>query len=222
MSDPVTTRWVLGQLKREYGPLPRQTTSSPVSELVRTVLSQNTSDVNSDRAYSCLISTFPTWEGILKADEAQVAAAIRSGGLGNIKAGRIQVMLKEILRRRGDLDLSFLRDLPLEMARKWLEELPGVGPKTAACVLLFSLGMPALPVDTHVLRVARRLGLVPGAATANRAQGLLEGVLPAERVYPFHIYLIRHGRLVCRARKPLCRRCVLRQRCPSTLAVESG
>jgi endonuclease-3 len=141
------------------------------------------------------------------------------GGLAEVKAARVKLVLREILDRRGNLDLAFLRRLSLEDAKAWLRGLPGVGPKTAACVLLFSLGMPAMPVDTHVFRVARRLGLVPEGASVEKAHDLLQRAVSPGDVYPFHIYLIQHGRRICRARKPLCGRCVLAERCPSALRV---
>jgi endonuclease-3 len=151
----------------------------------------------------------------MTADASAVEEAIRPGGLAPSKAPRIQAMLREVQTRRGSPDLSFLQDMPMEEARAWLRSLPGVGPKTAACVLLFSLGKPALPVDTHVLRVAKRLGLVPHKASAERAHELLEAMLEPEEVYPFHIGLINHGRRTCLAQRPRCPQCVLRHGCPS-------
>lgn len=165
-----------------------------------------------------MTSRFPTWEAVTDADEEQVAQAIRAGGLENIKAPRIQAVLREILRLKGRLDLGFLTQMPLQEAKAWLQSMSGVGPKTAACVLLFSLHMPALPVDTHVLRVSSRLGLVERKATAEKAQRVLEPLVPPHEVYPFHIYLIMHGRRICRARKPLWQACVLKERCPSAFA----
>jgi endonuclease-3 len=206
---------IVDLLTAEYGALPRHQRRDPTDELVRTVLSQNTSDVNSGRAFARLKKAFPDWQAAMAADGRRVEETIRPGGLGPTKAVRIQALLSEVWQRKGSLDLSFLEGLPLEEARSWLESLPGVGPKTAACVLLFSLDRPALPVDTHVLRVARRLGLVPAKASAERAQERLEEVLEPEEVYPFHIYLIEHGRRTCLARRPRCGVCALRRGCPS-------
>jgi endonuclease-3 len=158
----------------------------------------------------------------MRADVRAVEEAIRPGGLAPSKAPRIQAMLREVWARRGSLDLSLLQDMPMDEARAWLRSLPGVGPKTAACVLLFSLGMPALPVDTHVFRVAKRLGLAPQKASAEQAHRLLEGMLEPEEIYPFHINLIKHGRRTCLAQRPRCPQCVLRHGCPSAVLFAPG
>lgn len=212
---PLTPQEVLDLLNEEYGAPSPRAQRDPLSELVLTILSQNTSDTNSGRAFARLLAAFRDWQAVMKADVRAVEEAIRPGGLAPSKAPRIQAMLHEVSARRGSLDMSFLQDMPMEEARAWLRSLPGVGPKTAACVLLFSLGKPALPVDTHVLRVARRLGLVPQKASAERAHELLEAVLGPEEVYPFHINLIVHGRRTCLAQRPRCPQCVLRHGCPS-------
>ena len=180
-----------------------------------TLLSQNTSDSNSGRAFIRLLNEFPDYESLLDADVKKIEQAIQPGGLAPTKAPRMQAMLREVWSRRGSFDLTFLQEMPLEEARAWLRSLPGVGPKTAACVLLFSLGMPALPVDTHVHRVAIRLGLVPEKSTAEQAFELLEPMLKPDEVYPFHIQLIKHGRRTCSARKPKCEDCPLAAGCPS-------
>ncbi|MCH8026421.1 MAG: endonuclease III [Chloroflexi bacterium] len=202
-------------LDAEYGTVPWRPNGEPVAELVLTLLSQNTSDSNSGRAFIRLLNAFPDWPSLLDADVKAIERAIQPGGLAPTKAPRLQAMLRKVWSRRGSFDLSFLRDWPLEEARAWLRSLPGVGPKTAACVLLFALGMPALPVDTHVHRVAKRLGLVPEKSTAEQAHGLLEPMLTPEQVYPFHIQLIKHGRRTCTARRPKCPSCPLRKGCPS-------
>jgi len=188
-----------------------------MSELVRTILSQNTSDTNSGRAFSRLVARFPTWESLLGADPTAIAEAIRVGGLAGVKAPRIKAIVEEVWARLGSFDLPFLTEMPLEEAKAWLRSLPGVGPKTAACVLLFALGRPALPVDTHVYRVAKRLGLVPPRVGAEEAHGLLEGILAPDEVYPFHMSLIQHGRRICKAQRPLCPQCVLAHGCPSAV-----
>lgn len=206
---------VLLLLEQEYGPRHWQPGEAPLAVLLQTILSQNTSDTNSKRAFDNLTATFVTWEEMARAPEEQIAAAIKSGGLSDIKARRIKLTLQQILRERGTLDMEFLADLPLEEAKVWLKRLPGVGPKTAGCVLIFSLGMPALPVDTHVYRVARRLGLIKPGVSIVKAHDILESLVPAQALYQFHLHLIEHGRKVCKARHPLCHRCVMAKGCPS-------
>jgi endonuclease-3 len=177
------------------------------------VLSQHTSDTNSARAFEGLRQRFQTWDEVLEAPVDEVAAAIRAGGIANIKARTIQRILAEVARRETSLDLSSLRDLDDADVSKYLRSLPGVGPKTAACVLLFSMGRAAFPVDTHVRRVATRLGLVPDRISATTAHELLEPRVPADLRYEFHVQLIRHGREVCKPRIPRCSECVLFDLC---------
>jgi len=180
-----------------------------------TILSQNTSDHNSRIAYASLMSRFGGWQAVADAGVDEIEDAIRMGGLSRVKAPRIRQILREISVQRGSFDLSFLAELPAGEAKAWLQRLPGVGPKTAACVLLFSLGMPVLPVDTHIFRVAKRLGLIPAKSTAGDAHDLLGEMVPPEDVYRFHILMIEHGRRTCRAQNPRCPRCVLLPGCPS-------
>ena len=186
----------------------------PLAELVATILSQHTSDLNSERAFAALVARFPTWQEVLDADPSALADAIRSGGLAEVKARRIQAVLAAIQADRGELDLEFLRAAPTDEARRYLEELPGVGPKTAACVLVFALEQPAVPVDTHVYRVARRLGLIPVSMGADGAHAALDQQVPPRLRYAFHVLLIQHGREICRAQRPLCERCPLLDVCP--------
>ena len=155
------------------------------------------------------------WEAVIKADSKDVAESVKSGGLGDIKADRIKAALIEIQAQKGNFDLSFLGELPPSEAKDWLTSLPGVGPKTAACVLLFALGEPAFPVDTHVFRLARRLGLINSKVNPERAEEVLEKIVPANKVYQAHLHLIEHGRKVCHAQRPRCDRCVLAELCPS-------
>ena len=214
MND-VSVEHIIDLLITEYGSRDWQPDHNPVSTLIQTILSQNTSDANSGRAFESLITTFPSWEDVATAEVDDVAASIRSGGLGDIKARHIKQALVEIQRRRGRIELDFLNELPLAEARDWLKQLPGVGTKTANCVFLFSLGKPALPVDTHIFRVAKRLGLVDSKASVEQAHRLLEGLVPAENVYQFHVLIIEHGRKVCKAQRPRCPACVLWKLCPS-------
>jgi endonuclease-3 len=200
-------------LLEEYGHHLWKPHRDPLSELVRTILSQNTSDVNSNRAFSRLRARFPQWEQLLGAGVEEIVEAIRPGGLGRIKAPRIQAALRAILEQRGDLDLSFLKDVEIHKARAWLESLDGVGPKTAACVLLFSLERPVLPVDTHVLRVSRRVGLIDAGTSAEKAHDVLGGMLPEDAIYDFHVNMVAHGRQVCHAQRPLCDVCVIAPHC---------
>jgi endonuclease-3 len=185
----------------------------PLDELISTILSQNTNDLNRDRAFEALRSRFPTWEAVRDADEKAVTDAIRPAGLANQKAPRIQNVLREITTQRGNLSLDFLADLSVEEARKWLMSFKGVGPKTAAIVLLFSLGKPAFPVDTHVYRVTGRLGLRPEKMNADQAHDYLSSIFPAQAYYAAHLNLIRLGREICHARNPECQRCPLNDLC---------
>ena len=212
---PLTPEQIVKRLDAAYGTLPFRPHGDPTAELVLTVLSQNTSDHNSGRAFIRLLNEFPDWESIARGDVKKVERAIQPGGLAPTKAPRIQAILREVYARRQSFDITFLRELPLDKARQWLTSLPGVGPKTAACVLLFALGRPALPVDTHVHRVAKRLGIVAEKSTAEQAALLLEKMVAPDDVYAFHIQLIKHGRRTCHAQHPKCPTCVLQDRCPS-------
>jgi endonuclease-3 len=185
----------------------------PVSELVSTILSQNTNDVNRDVAFDRLQARLPTWEMVRDADVEEVIEAIRPAGLANQKGPRIQESLQIITQERGELSLDFLADWPVEEAKSWLTEIKGVGPKTAAIVLLFSLGRPAFPVDTHVHRVTKRLGLIGTRVSREKAHVKLEHLVPPEAYFVFHLNLIRHGRQVCASRKPRCQDCSLRDLC---------
>ncbi|MBI2872389.1 MAG: endonuclease III [Chloroflexi bacterium] len=208
---------VYERLEREYGAIRWVPRYDPISELVLTVLSQHTSDVNAKRAFCNLLDAFGSWERVAQASPEEIGRLIYVGGLSRVKAPRIREVLRRIQEMRGSLDLSFLKELPLEEAKEWLCQLPGVGPKTAAVVLCFSLGMPAFPVDTHVHRVSRRLGLVAPGVNADRAHRVLEEAVPPERRFPLHVYLITHGRRVCKAPRPRCEACVLADICPSSL-----
>jgi endonuclease-3 len=179
----------------------------PIDELVSTILSQNTNDVNRDRAFESLRDKFPTWEQVRDADTGEVIEAVRVAGLANQKGPRMQQVLREITAERGSLDLSFLADMPLEEARAWLTRFNGVGPKTAAIVLCFSLNRPAFPVDTHVYRITGRIGLRPAKMTVEQAHPHLEHLFPPATYYAAHLNIIRLGREICVARKPNCPVC---------------
>ena len=185
----------------------------PIDELVSTILSQNTNDTNRDRAFQALKNRFSTWEEVRDADASLVIETIRPAGLANQKGPRIQNILKEITRQRGELDLSFLNEMSTDEARNWLLQFKGVGPKTAAIVLQFSLEKPAFPVDTHIYRVTGRLGIRPEKMNADQAHDFLAGLLPPETYYAAHLNLIRLGREICHARKPDCPRCPLQDYC---------
>ncbi|HZD79241.1 MAG TPA: endonuclease III [Actinomycetota bacterium] len=214
-ADRRRVRAIHRRLLRHYGDLEPPRRSDPLEELILTVLSQHTSDVNAERSFQALRGRFATWEDVAEAPSDEVAEAIRSGGLAEVKAPRIQAILRCIAEREGAFDLSALRDRPDRVVREYLTTLPGVGPKTAAVVMAFSLSRATLPVDTHVHRVSRRLGLVPPRASAERAQDLLEALAPDELRVELHVGLIRLGREICRAPSPRCRACPLNDVCPT-------
>ncbi len=184
-----------------------------IDELVSTILSQNTNDINRDRGFNALRAKFPTWEAVRDAKSEDVINAIRPAGLANQKGPRIQQVLRAITEERGSLNLDFLAGLPLEEARAWLTKFNGVGPKTAAIVLCFSLNMPAFPVDTHIYRVTGRIGLRPEKMTVEQAHPYLEAIFPPETYYAGHLNLIRLGREICGARKPKCPQCPINKLC---------
>lgn len=218
--NPETIREIYRRLKRRFGPLEPPRRLDPLEELVLTVLSQNTSDVNRDRAYEAMRRRFPTWDELAGAPEPALAEAIRPGGLANVKAPRILAILREIREREGgELDLSWMAGAPDRTVRDYLMSLPGVGPKTAACVLAFSLGRPALPVDTHVFRVARRLGFLDGRTNVARAHLVMEELVPARLRVGMHVGMIRLGRTICRTGRPLCEECPLQDLCPTAPTV---
>jgi endonuclease-3 len=206
---------LIDSLEKAYGPRPLIPHGDPLGELVQTILSQNTSDSNSRPAYQALRRAFPQWQQILETSQEAIAEPIKSGGLAMIKAKRIQEALQEIQNQRGKLDLDFLNEMPVEKALVWLKSLKGVGDKTANCVLLFALGKPVLPVDTHIFRVSKRLGLIPEKSTLEEAHQKLIKKVPPNRIYPFHVLMIEHGRRVCSAQRPRCQSCIIKEICPS-------
>jgi endonuclease-3 len=200
-------------LSREYGVREWRPGGDPVDTLVETILSQNTTDTNSHRAFLRLKEEFSHWSEVMDAPSEAVADVIRSGGLADIKARRIQAALRTIVEERGEITLDFLADVPVSDAEAWLTSMEGVGPKTAAIVLLFSFGMPSFPVDTHVHRVSSRLGLVSPGTGREKAQMDIAELIPEDRYYSFHLNLIEHGRRICRPRRPSCGSCVLSSMC---------
>ncbi|MET0799847.1 MAG: endonuclease III [Actinomycetota bacterium] len=209
-------RAIANTLEERFGPLDPPRAVDPLDELVLTVLSQHTSDLNADRAFAGLRRAFPGgWHQVCDASTDDVANAIRSGGLANSKAPRIRAILLEVLEREGAFDLSRLRTMSDDEVRPYLISLPGIGPKTAAVVMSFALGRDTLPVDTHVHRVTKRLGLIPEQASAERADRLLHDLVPDGLRTPMHVGFIRLGREICKAPIPRCRECPLRASCPS-------
>jgi endonuclease III len=196
-----------------YGPQPHIGHGNPLDQLVETILSQNTTDKNSHRAYLSLRKDFPTWSAVAKASAFAIAARIRQGGLAHIKAPRIKRALQIIRKREGRLSLARLTRMNEGDANEYLTSLPGVGVKTANCVLLFSLRRPVMPVDTHVDRVTRRLGWIDKRTSIERAGATIQKYVPPELMLAVHVYLVWHGRRVCKAGRPRCSACVIRAHC---------
>ena len=201
------------RLRKEQGPFEPKPALPIIDELILTVLSQHTSDINRDRAFAGLKARFGSWEEVAAAPRKGIADAIRAGGIADVKAGRIKVILDEIAGREGSLSLDRLHELNDQEVAAYLCELPGVGPKTAACVLVFSMGRPAFPIDTHVHRIARRLGWIPDKASAEQAHDLLAPKVPADIRYDLHVASIDHGRKICKPRMPRCSDCVVFDLC---------
>jgi endonuclease III len=201
------------RLRAALGRPRKKPSLGPLDELILTILSQNTSDTNSGRAFESLRRRFPTWEAVARAPRRAVESAIRAGGLARIKSRVIQETLRRIRRERGGFDLEFLRRIPVPEAIGWLRGFRGVGDKTACCVLLFGCGRAAFPVDTHILRIARRLGWIGAAAGAPEAHRRLAEAVPERRCYEIHVNLITLGRTLCRPRRPRCPECPLRTEC---------
>ena len=210
---PGLVSFVLAALRGLYGIPEWRPRRPPTDELVLTILSQHTSDLNAERAFDELARRFPGWDAVVRAPVEEVASAIVSGGLAQQKAPRIQSVLRRIRGERGNYDLDFLAEMEPRAARDWLVRLDGVGPKTASVVLLFCFGLPLMPVDTHVHRVTTRIGLIPAGTPADRAHDVALDVFPLHRMYEAHVNLITHGRRTCTARNPACGRCPIAPRC---------
>jgi len=210
---PESIPYIIQNLKAVYGAPKPKRGLDPLDALIETILSQSTTNANSDRAFNSLKRRFPNWEAARRARTASIEAAIRSGGLARQKSVRIKELLNEIHKRRGSLDLSFLATAPLEEAKAFLASFKGVGPKTVACTLLFACNRPVFPIDTHIFRIARRLGLIPQKGSDEQAHRLMGEMIPRGRYFEAHINLIRHGRRICRPRGPLCEQCCLVDYC---------
>jgi endonuclease III len=209
-----TAGWLVETLDREYGSLTWRSHGEPLDALIQTTLSQHTSDINSERAFDALKRRFSGgWDEVRIAPVELIADTIRCGGLADAKAARIKTILQALFEKYGETSLEALKTTPTDEALELLTSFHGVGPKTAACVLMFSLGRPVLPVDTHVFRVSHRLGLIDEKIGEAKAHGALQAQLDDSEVYAFHVHLIRHGRRVCQARSPRCEICPLSGRC---------
>jgi endonuclease-3 len=205
--------YIIQNLEAVYGVPEAVRGLDSLDVLIETILSQSTTNANSDRAFENLKRRFPTWEAARRARVTSIETAIRSGGLAKQKSARIKQLLNEIHQRRGSLDLSFLRSVPIEEAAQFLTSFKGVGPKTAACTLLFACNRALFPLDTHIFRIARRLELIPERCSDEEAHRLMGGMIPPRRYYEVHINLIRHGRTVCRPHNPLCEQCCIVDYC---------
>lgn len=202
--------WILADF---YGEKKFTKGTDPLTELILTVLSQNTNDTNRDRAFESMKSRFPSWEDVMNARPGELAKAIKVGGLAKVKSGRIIRLLKSLKSENGNLNLGFIVKWDNDSVRDYLLKIDGVGPKTAACVLAFSLGRNVMPVDTHVHRVAGRLGILPKRMTAEAAHDYFTGFADHINLYQFHLNLITHGRRICKARVPLCGECPVKRLC---------
>ena len=200
------------RLKRIYGE-PRRPTKDAVSQLVATMLSQATTDIQTARSFEALRQRFPTWDLVRDAPASEIAKAIHSSGLSKQKAPRIKKALQHISRERGLIDLNFLKKMSVDEARQWLVNIAGVGPKTASIVLLFSFRKPLFPVDTHVYRVTKRMGWIPQNVSVEKAHDILRAAVPPRLHYRLHLNLIEHGRKTCQAIRPRCEVCTLTDLC---------
>lgn len=208
-------RCISALLERAYGRPEFGPNDGPLDELILTILSQNTSAINYRRAYASLKSRFGTWDDVRNADPSEIEDAIRVGGLAHTKAGRIKRVLNEIHGLVGSTNLDLLADMPDKEARDFLMRFDGIGIKTASCTLMFSLGRPVFPVDTHVHRISKRLGLITSSVSAEAAHDVLQAMIPDELVYSFHVNLVTHGRRTCKAQNPKCDDCCLLMVCPT-------
>ena len=205
-------------LKERFGNKVLKPHREPIGELIRTILSQNTTDTNRDRAYERLRKKFPVWGDILKARTDSIKTAIKPGGLSGVKAPRIKIILQQLSNGNGTIDLSFLEKMPVKSGIEYLTSFKGVGVKTAACVLLFSYGKKLFPVDTHIYRISQRLGLVTGGCGREKTFEILNDIIPNRLFYRLHLNLIELGRKTCRSRNPLCNECSIDKYCQSAFS----
>lgn len=217
-ADPVDEKpihYIVQNLERMYGvPVNKRSAhADPLDVLIATILSQATSDANSDRTFAALKQRFPTWDEVLRAREQTLVSTIRQGGLAKQKAAVIRALLRQIREAHGELGLSFLHDMPAPEAEEYLSRFRGIGPKTVACTLLFACRKDVFPLDTHIFRILRRVGLIPLTCSDKKAHELMNDIVPEGKFYSFHVNLIRHGRTLCRPREPLCHRCPIVEYC---------
>ncbi len=206
-------RYIIQNLESTYGVPVNERASDALDMLIKIILSQATSDTNSHRTFAALKKRFPQWEAALRARESTIADVIQAGGLANQKAKVIKALLKQIKSEHGKLDLNFLHDMSAQEAVDYLKQFRGIGPKTIACTLLFACRKEVFPLDTHIFRILRRVGLIPQKCTDQRAHEIMNSIVPHGKFYSFHVNLVRHGRTLCRPRDPLCERCPIVEYC---------
>jgi len=211
--------FVLDRLESAYGhessPPDTYATGEPMDGLILTLLSQNTNDRNRDMAYESLRKKYPSWGDVAKTSVSDIAVAIKSAGLGDTKAERMKAILSKVRDDFGAFSLAEMKEWDAVRVREYLSNLHGIGPKTVACVMVFDLGLPAFPVDTHIARISRRLGWVPPKTAPEKIQDFLESIVPSDRSGGGHMNMIEHGRRICHARGPKCAECFLSDICPS-------
>lgn len=205
--------FIIQNLERTYGVPRNERPSDPLDMLIAIILSQATSDTNSHRTFAALKKRFPAWDKVLRARTETIAATIRAGGLANQKAAVIKELLRQLKDEHGTLDLSFLHDLDAIDAVGYLSQFRGIGPKTIACTLLFACRKNVFPLDTHIFRILRRVGLIPQKCTDKRAHQIMDKLVPRGKFYSLHVNLVRHGRTLCRPREPLCEQCPIIEYC---------
>ncbi len=206
-------RYIIQNLERAYGVPHNERPSDPLDMLIAIILSQATSDTNSHRTFAALKKRFPTWDKALRARTETIADTIRAGGLANQKAAVIKGVLRQLKDEHGTLELNFLHDFDAKDAAAYLLQFRGIGPKTIACTLLFACRKDVFPLDTHIFRILRRVGLIPQKCTDARAHQIMDAVVPRGKFYSLHVNLVRHGRTLCRPRDPLCEKCPIVEYC---------